>query len=106
MRECIVDPDAAFVRGVLEPLNALNRLTNTIGSDSLVIVIDGLCEAEYHRPDHGDTIASFLVKHICKFPAWLKVVATLRTNLEDALPSLPLTKIWLVFILLYYFDRY
>ncbi|VVC35400.1 Hypothetical protein CINCED_3A011918 [Cinara cedri] len=95
MRECIVDPDAAFTRGVLEPLNALSRLANTIGSDSLVIVIDGLCEAEYHRPDHGDTIASFLVKHMPKFPAWLKVIATLRTNLEDALPPLPLTKICL-----------
>ncbi|XP_026815658.1 protein TANC2 isoform X3 [Rhopalosiphum maidis] len=93
IRECIVDPDAAFTRGVLEPLNALTQLANTIGTGGLVIVIDGLCEAEYHRPDHGDTIASFLVKHMTKFPAWLKVVATLRTNLEDALPSLPLTKI-------------
>eukprot|EP00102_Acyrthosiphon_pisum_P011124 XP_008179730.1 PREDICTED: protein TANC1 [Acyrthosiphon pisum] len=94
MRECIVDPDAAFTRGVLEPLNTLSRLANTIGTGGLVIVIDGLCEAEYHRPDHGDTIASFLVKHMPKFPAWLKVIATLRTNLEDALPPLPLTKIW------------
>ncbi|XP_025416636.1 protein TANC2 isoform X4 [Sipha flava] len=93
MRECIVDPDAAFVRGVLEPLNVLSRLANTIGTDSLVIVIDGLCEAEYHRPDHGDTIASFLVKHMPKFPAWLKIVATLRTDLEEALPPLSLTKI-------------
>ncbi|XP_050420665.1 protein TANC2 isoform X3 [Adelges cooleyi] len=93
MRECIVDPDAAFTRGILEPLNTLSRLTNTIGADSLVIVIDGLCEAEYHRPDHGDTIASFLIKHLPKFPAWLKVIATLRTNLEDALPPLPFTKI-------------
>ncbi|XP_050543251.1 protein TANC2 isoform X2 [Daktulosphaira vitifoliae] len=93
MRECIVDPDAAFTRGVLEPLNTLSRLTNTIGTDSLIIVIDGLCEAEYHRPDHGDTIASFLVKHLPNFPSWLKVIATLRTNLEEALPVLPLTKI-------------
>lgn len=94
MRECIVNPDAAFARGVLEPLNVLSNLANTIGSDSLLIVIDGLCEAEYHRPDHGDTIASFLVKHLSKFPSWLKVISTLRTNLEDALPPLPLTKIW------------
>ncbi|KAL4112593.1 hypothetical protein QTP88_016346 [Uroleucon formosanum] len=93
MRECIVDPDAAFTRGVLEPLSSLSRLANTIGTDGLVIVIDGLCEAEYHRPDHGDTIASFLVKHMPKFPTWLKVIVTLRTNLEDALPPLPLTKI-------------
>lgn len=93
MRECIVDPDVAFTRGVLEPLNVLSRLTNTIGSDGLFIVIDGLCEAEYHRPDHGDTIASFLVKHMPKFPTWLKVVVTLRTDLEDALPPLPLKKI-------------
>lgn len=94
MRECIVDPDTAFARGVLEPLNGLSHLANTIGTDSLVIVVDGLCEAEYHRPDHGDTIASFLIKHMPKFPVWLKVIATLRTNLEDALPPLPLTKIW------------
>jgi len=94
MRECIVDPDSAFTRGVLEPLNTLSRLANTIGTDSLIIVIDGLCEAEYHRPDHGDTIASFLVKHMPKFPVWLKVIATMRSGLGDALPPLPLTKIW------------
>ena len=42
-------------------------------AQTCLIVIDGLCEAEVHRPDHGNTIASFLAKHLAKFPEWLKV---------------------------------
>ena len=42
-------------------------------AQTCLVVIDGLCEAEVHRPDHGNTIASFLAKHLAKFPEWLKV---------------------------------
>lgn len=59
LKECIADPDLAFIRGIIEPLSILKRNGNIDQSNS-VILIDGLCEAEYHRPDHGDTIASFL----------------------------------------------
>ena len=50
----------------------LGKLGGGIAQTCLV-VIDGLCEAEVHRPDHGNTIASFLAKHLAKFPEWLKV---------------------------------
>lgn len=46
----------------------------------LIILIDGLNEAEFHRPDYGDTLASFLSRNIQKFPSWLKVIATVRTS--------------------------
>nr|CAD7444343.1 unnamed protein product [Timema bartmani] len=56
LKECITDPDLAFTRGVLEPLGGLRRAGRIPGKQCLVLV-DGLCEAEYHRPDHGDTLA-------------------------------------------------
>lgn len=50
--------------------------------EDLIILIDGLNEAEFHKPDYGDTIVSFLTKTINKFPAWLKLVVTVRTTLQ------------------------
>ena len=44
-----------------------------------LVVVDGLCEAEQHRPDHGDTIASFLAKHLHLFPPCLKLICTVRS---------------------------
>lgn len=50
--------------------------------EDLIILIDGLNEAEFHKPDYGDTIVSFLTKTINKFPPWLKLVVTVRTTLQ------------------------
>lgn len=52
-----------------------------IPEDDHIILIDGLNEAEFHKPDYGDTIASFITKIITKFPSWLKLVVTVRVNL-------------------------
>lgn len=52
--------------------------------EDLIILIDGLNEAEFHKPDYGDTIVSFLTKTINKFPPWLKLVVTVRTTLQVA----------------------
>lgn len=52
-----------------------------IPEEDHIILIDGLNEAEFHKPDYGDTIASFITKIIAKFPPWLKVVITVRVNL-------------------------
>lgn len=52
-----------------------------IPEDDHIILIDGLNEAEFHKPDYGDTIASFITKIIAKFPPWLKLVVTVRINL-------------------------
>uniref|UniRef100_A0AAY5EWK7 Tetratricopeptide repeat, ankyrin repeat and coiled-coil containing 1a n=1 Tax=Electrophorus electricus TaxID=8005 RepID=A0AAY5EWK7_ELEEL len=80
LRSCVQDPVAAFRRGVLEPL-ALLRKERKIAEDDYIILVDGLNEAEFHKPDYGDTIASFITKIISKFPSWLKLVVTVRVNL-------------------------
>nr|NVI77180.1 rolling pebbles [Cucujiformia] len=92
LKECIANPDVAFVRGILEPLTNLEK-AGKIRNVNYVILIDALCEAEYHRPDHGDTITSFLTKHISNFPSWLKVLATIRTQLQEIAKQLPYTRI-------------
>lgn len=59
----------------------MNRPERKITEDDYIILVDGLNEAEFHKPDYGDTIASFITKIISKFPIWLKLVVTVRVNL-------------------------
>ncbi|XP_068184540.1 protein TANC1 isoform X2 [Antennarius striatus] len=92
LRSCVQDPMAAFRRGVLEPLTIL-RKEQKIPEEDHIILIDGLNEAEFHKPDYGDTIASFITKIIPKFPPWLKVVVTVRVNLAEITNLLPFSKI-------------
>ncbi|KAG7227521.1 hypothetical protein INR49_005336, partial [Caranx melampygus] len=92
LRSCVQDPMAAFRRGVLEPLTNL-RKERKIPEDDHIILIDGLNEAEFHKPDYGDTIASFITKIIAKFPSWLKLVVTVRVNLLEITSLLPFSKI-------------
>ncbi|KAI4487050.1 hypothetical protein M0802_012073 [Mischocyttarus mexicanus] len=91
-RECTVDPDLALSRGIIEPLLTL-RKANRLPESTMVILIDAVCEAEYHRPDRGDTIASFLTRHAPNFPSWLKVICTVRTQLLECGKQLPYTRI-------------
>lgn len=64
----------------LSPLNKLSE--RKIPDEDFIILIDGLNEAEFHKPDYGDTIVSFLSKMIGKFPSWLKLIVTVRTSLQ------------------------
>uniref|UniRef100_A0A3Q3IYM2 Tetratricopeptide repeat, ankyrin repeat and coiled-coil containing 2 n=1 Tax=Monopterus albus TaxID=43700 RepID=A0A3Q3IYM2_MONAL len=89
LRSCVQDPLAAFRRGVLEPLDALYKERKINSEEDLIILIDGLNEAEFHKPDYGDTIVSFLTKTIHKFPHWLKLVVTVRTTLQEITSGLP-----------------
>ncbi|XP_017764985.1 PREDICTED: protein TANC2 isoform X3 [Eufriesea mexicana] len=91
-RECTVDPDLALSRGIIEPLSTLKK-TNRLPDTNMVILIDAVCEAEYHRPDRGDTIASFLTRHAPNFPSWLKIVCTVRTQLLECGKQLPYTRV-------------
>ncbi|XP_006561082.1 protein TANC2 isoform X3 [Apis mellifera] len=91
-RECTVDPDLALSRGIIEPLSTLKK-TNRLPDTNMVILIDAVCEAEYHRPDRGDTIASFLTRHAPNFPSWLKIVCTVRTQLLECAKQLPYTRV-------------
>ncbi|XP_052531892.1 protein TANC1 isoform X1 [Tympanuchus pallidicinctus] len=88
LRSCVQDPAAAFKRGVLEPLSNL-RKEQKIPEEEFLILIDGLNDAEFHKPDYGDTISSFIAKIICKFPPWLKLIVTVRTNFQEVASSLP-----------------
>lgn len=92
LKECIANPDIALVRGILEPLTNLEK-SGKIKNGNFIILIDALCEAEYHRPDHGDTLISFLIKHISNFPSWIKILATMRTQLQEIAKDLPYTRI-------------
>ncbi|KAJ8379019.1 hypothetical protein AAFF_G00231880 [Aldrovandia affinis] len=89
LRSCVQDPLASFRRGVLEPLDALYKERKITADEDLIILIDGLNEAEFHKPDYGDTIISFLSKTISKFPPWLKLVLTVRTTLQEITKLLP-----------------
>jgi hypothetical protein len=87
--QCMADPEAALLEGILGPLAALQRAGRLPSSTPALILLDGLCEAELHRPDYGDTIAGFLGRHLDSFPTWLKVVCTIRTASKQAVRSLP-----------------
>ncbi|XP_048871332.1 protein TANC2 isoform X2 [Brienomyrus brachyistius] len=93
LRSCVQDPLASFKRGVLEPLDALYKERKITTDEDLLILIDGLNEAEFHKPDYGDTIVSFLNKTINKFPPWLKLVVTVRTTLQEITKQLPFHRI-------------
>ncbi|XP_061089622.1 protein TANC1-like [Conger conger] len=92
LRSCVQDPAGAFWRGVLEPLLTL-RKEGKIPEEDHIILIDGLNEAEFHKPDYGDTITSFISKIISKFPIWLKLIVTVRVNLMEMTDQLPFSKI-------------
>ncbi|XP_064471803.1 protein TANC2-like isoform X2 [Ornithodoros turicata] len=87
-RACHENPHNALVKGILEPLQTL-RQTGRIPNTSCLLVVDALNESELHRPDYGDTITSFLAKHITRFPSWLKMVVTVRTAFQDITRLLP-----------------
>ncbi|XP_072299762.1 protein TANC2 isoform X2 [Eucyclogobius newberryi] len=94
LRSCIQDPHAALVKGILEPLDLLHRERKIQAERTgLIVLIDGLNEAEFHRPDYGDTLASFLSRNIHRFPPWLKIVTTVRTGQQDITQSLPFHRV-------------
>uniref|UniRef100_A0A8C9VIC0 Tetratricopeptide repeat, ankyrin repeat and coiled-coil containing 2 n=1 Tax=Scleropages formosus TaxID=113540 RepID=A0A8C9VIC0_SCLFO len=93
LRSCVQDPLASFTRGVLEPLDALYKERKITSNEDLIVLVDGLNEAEFHKPDYGDTIVSFLNRTISKFPPWLKLVVTVRTTLQEITKLLPFHRI-------------
>ncbi|KAJ3593227.1 hypothetical protein NHX12_005563, partial [Muraenolepis orangiensis] len=88
LRCCVQDPTTAFRRGVLDPLISLHK-DGKLPEDDYIILVDSLNEAEFHKPDYGDTIASFITSIVSRFPPWLKMVVTVRTALVDITTPLP-----------------
>lgn len=81
-QSCVSNSSAAFIQGILEPLTLLKSQCKLPGQRCLVL-IDGLCEAEYHRTDNGETLTTFLLAHLPRFPRWLRLICTVRTNTMD-----------------------
>uniref|UniRef100_A0A8D0DBI7 Tetratricopeptide repeat, ankyrin repeat and coiled-coil containing 1a n=1 Tax=Sander lucioperca TaxID=283035 RepID=A0A8D0DBI7_SANLU len=92
LRSCVQDPIAAFRKGILEPIASL-RKEHRLPEEDYIILVDSLNEAEFHKPDYGDTIATFITKIISKFPIWLKLVVTVRTGLVEITTLLPFSGI-------------
>uniref|UniRef100_A0A674N020 Tetratricopeptide repeat, ankyrin repeat and coiled-coil containing 1 n=1 Tax=Takifugu rubripes TaxID=31033 RepID=A0A674N020_TAKRU len=92
LRSCVQDPTAAFRKGVLEPIASL-RKERKLPEEDYIILVDSLNEAEFHKPDYGDTIATFITKIVSKFPPWLKMVVTVRTGLVEITTLLPFSGI-------------
>ncbi len=51
--------------------------------------MDGLCEAEFHRSDGGETVSSFLLRHLGDLPPWVRLVCTVRTGMADVVKAFP-----------------
>ncbi|TNN74533.1 Protein TANC1 [Liparis tanakae] len=81
LRSCVQDPIAAF------------RKERRLPEEDYIILVDSLNEAEFHKPDYGDTIATFITKIISKCPLWLKLVVTVRTGLVEITTLLPFSGI-------------
>ena len=86
LASCRADPTRALVQGVLQPLLHLHSL-HLLPTSPLLLVVDGLCEAEQHRPDTGPTVLAFLAATIPLFPPWLRVIATCRSAPSSSLSS-------------------
>jgi len=90
---CTTDPSRAFLLGIINPLKSLHLKGEISTHSNFIIVIDGLCEAEGHKGDYGDTITSFLTKHAMEFPQWLKIICTVETSNQKITNLLPFLEI-------------
>ena len=89
---CLAFPDKALLEGILVPLKSLQGVEG-FGSTDKYIVIDALCDSEAHQPDHGDSIVSFLAKHLKAFPSWMKFIATVKSEKLGLVKGLPFHQI-------------
>lgn len=79
---CQLNPSHALTSGVLEPLTKLH-IEGKITGDMMIVMVDGLCEAEQLKTDQGETLTVFLARHIPQFPWWLKLICTMRTDMSE-----------------------
>ena len=92
LARCIADPGTALLTGILQPLQTLRDLGQITLSHG-VLLIDALCEDDLHRPDYGDTIASFINQYLDSFPDWLHVVCSVRSDKKEITCKLPFQNI-------------
>ncbi len=87
-RSCVENTSKALIQGILEPL-VLLRSQGKISGQRCLLLIDSLCDAEYHRTDSGETLASFLASHLQLLPRWLRIICTVRSNMIDIMKPYP-----------------
>ena len=78
-----------FYLGILEPLMLLRSQGKLPMKQRCILLIDGLCEAESHRTDTGESLTSFIAHHLNNFPKWLKIICTVRSNMIDLVRAFP-----------------
>ncbi|XP_023349320.1 protein TANC2, partial [Eurytemora carolleeae] len=88
LTHCLSHPDSALTQGILAPLVSLQK-SGKLPATNCIILIDALCDAEFHRPDYGNTLTGFIARHLPSFPTWLKIICTIRTASKQAAASLP-----------------
>jgi hypothetical protein len=74
---CRTDAVHIFRTAICDLLHQLKAPDN---GGALVIAIDAIDEAEFHRPENGDSIASFIGAHIGMLPVWIRFVVTCRSE--------------------------
>lgn len=84
---CREDPNRAFAKGILEPLNTLVNIPRCL------LLIDGIDEAEDSAFLCKNALASFIASHLRNFPHWLKVIVSGQTR--DAIASMLLRSVHL-----------
>lgn len=90
-REFLIDPVEKFRKlftNILQDLHRQNKLglTNSVGLRHLLLLVDGLDEAEFYKPEYGLSIAGFLVQHAhTLMPDFVKLVMTVRSSNLDLL---------------------
>ena len=92
MASCHSDPNTAFISGILQPLLDL-KAAGKISAESCIILLDAIGDSHNHRPDFGDNLITFLRKHLDKFPHWLKLVITVRSEKQELVTSYGLSQI-------------
>lgn len=82
---------------LLRPEEALLALLAAVGETSaspyLVLAIDGVCQAEMHRTDAGQSVAAMLSNLAPKLPKWVKIIVTVHTECKALLDALPFHRI-------------
>ena len=82
LEECIrFDSVEVFKKAIADPLNQLK----STDQGSLVLLVDGVDEADFHRSEDGRSIADFLVRVIPLLPSWLRVIITADLSASEVL---------------------
>lgn len=84
-----MNPDKSLMDDVIKPLDELKRQGKILHQGYYVILVDGLCDAEFYRSEGTESLSSFLMRHIPKLPNWIKLICSVKTAMSDVVKSFP-----------------